>query len=81
MNQLQANQTLEALGNAKSMDDISEREVMSELLQAWVRTPPLEARTITNSMEILKKSAPQLGERGTIELAAKLGMFLKSVGA
>lgn len=81
MQKSQANQTLEALGQAKSMDDMSEKEVMSEILQAWVKMPPIEARAINKSMEVLQGSAPNLGERGAIELAAKLGMFLRANGA
>jgi hypothetical protein len=78
MNKLQSYQTLEALGQAKSMDDMSEKEVMSEILQAWVKMPPMQGRAITRGMSILQSSAPQLGERGVIELSAKLGMFLKA---
>jgi hypothetical protein len=81
MNRLQANQVLETLDRAVGMEDMTEREVMTEILQAWARMPPQQTRLITTEASLLKKSAPQLGDRGVIELVAKLGMFLKANNA
>ncbi len=78
MNKLQSIETLDALDRAVDMKEMTEREIMSEILQAWVRVPPQQTRLITDSLHLLKKSSPNLGDRGIIELAAKLGMFLKS---
>ncbi len=80
MNKLESIETLEALDRAVEAGDMAEREVLTEILQAWAKMQPNEGRLITESMSKLKRSAVNFGDRGGIELAAKLGMFLKSKG-
>ncbi len=81
MNKTQATQVLDELGHAVAAGDMTEREVMTEILQAWAKMPPQQIKSLNHSTAILKSSAPQLGDRGMIELMGKLGMFLKSQNA
>ncbi len=80
MNKLESIETLEALDRAVEAGDMTEREIQTEILQAWAKMPPHQTREIIDSMSKIKRSAVNFADRGGLELAAKLGIFLKANG-
>ena len=80
MDKLESIETLEALDHAVEAGDMTEREIQTAILKAWSKMPPHQTRQVIDSMSKIKRSAVNFADRGGMELAAKLGMFLKSKG-